>query len=201
MVAPRLLLALLALLSPSTAAAQGFERSGWQVRQGKWSFEPDGELRCEGSGISSLLYRRGPALQDLEISVEVMFLGPSSSAGLFFRAEGKRFYGETTFYQLEWYTAGPHHGKRLSLMIKKPMAWQQIVVPIQRDPPLRRWIELRVRALGDQLDAFVDGEQVFSKRDRGLRRAGGLGLHVFHARPVKFRRFKLSTPASSGGRR
>ncbi len=188
----RLPAALLLILASAAAAQEpGFAPGEWRIRQGKWRFEA-GELRCEGSSLSSLVEHRGKPLQDLELSVEVMFLGPSSSAGIFFRSEGRRFYGETTFYQFEWYTAGPHHGKRLSLMVKKPRAWQQIVVPIERDPPMQRWIRFRVRAQGDQLDAFIDDEKVFSKRDRSYRRAGSLGLHVFQARPVRFRRFQLT---------
>jgi hypothetical protein len=190
----RAVLLCVVLAWPAAAGAEesGFAPGDWRVRQGKWRFQPDGELRCEGSGISSLVEHRSGALRDLELSVEVKFPGPSSSAGIFFRAEGRRFYGETTFYQFEWYTAGPHHGKRLSLMVKKPRAWQQIVVPIVREPPLGRWIVLTVRAQGERIDAFVDGEQVFSKRDRSLLRAGRFGLHVFQARPVHFRRFRLT---------
>lgn len=194
MLSARAVLLCVALALPTTVGAEetGFASGDWRVRQGTWRFLPDGELRCEGSGISSLVEHRGGALQDLELTVEVKFPGPSSSAGIFFRAEGRRFYGETTFYQFEWYTAGPHHGKRLSLMVKKPRAWQQIVVPIVREPPLGRWIVLKVRAQGENLDAFVDGAKVFSKRDRSLLRPGRFGLHVFQARPVHFRRFRLT---------
>jgi hypothetical protein len=184
------------LLAASAAAAlaeeaPSFRRAEWRARQGKWRFEPGGELRCEGGTTSSLLYRRGFSARDLEVAVEVMFLGPGSSAGIFFRADGAKFYGETTFYQLEWYTEGRHHGKRLSLMIKKERSWQQIVTPVFRAPSYNRWIAFRLRAQGELIQAFVDGERVFEKRDRAYLRPGALGLHVFQPREVRFRRFQL----------
>lgn len=73
----------------------------WQAVQGKWSFEPGGQLVC--AGRSSLIYRKGVGAQDLDLIVDVMFLGPESSAGLVFRAAGRDYYRDTTFYQFEWY--------------------------------------------------------------------------------------------------
>jgi hypothetical protein len=179
------------LVAPAVAAEPAPLRPGdWQVRQGKWRFDPSGELLCEGRGMSSLLYRKGGLVRDLDLSVEVMFLGPESSAGLFFRAAGEHFYYDTTFYQFEWYTAGRHHDRRLSLMVKNPR-WKQIVTPVFRDPPYQRWITFHVRAQGEQIEAFIDGSRVFEKRDRTFLRPGRLGLHVFQARPVRFRNFRL----------
>jgi hypothetical protein len=170
--------------------ADPFAPEIWQSGQGKWRFEKNGEVLCEGSGYSSLLYRRGVKEKNLELSVEVMFLGPESSAGIFIRAAGKDFYYNTTFYQFEWYTRGHHHDRRLSLMKKNPR-WKQIVTPLVRDPPLEKWIQLRLRAKNDLLEAFVDGERVFEKRDQSFLREGGLGLHVFQPHPVRFRNFQL----------
>ena len=178
------MLALVAL--PAAAGEPAFVEGEWQVKQGKWRFE-DGELVCEGKGTSSLIYRKGFSARDLELAAEVKFLGKESSAGLVFRARGKSYYRDITFYQLEWYTEGHHHGTRLSLMRKTPR-WKQIVKPLFEAPPMGRWIRFRVVARGERLTCFVDGKKVFETRDRAFLRPGQVGLHVFQARAVRFRR-------------
>jgi len=174
---------------PATGLAAG---AGWQVKQGRWTFEGGaaGALTCQGQGTSSLVFRRGPPLRDLDASVQVMFSGPQSSAGIVLRARGRSYYHDMTFYQLEWYTEGRHHGRRLSLMKKFPR-WKQLVTPVIKAPPIGRWITLRVRAQGDRITCHVDGEQVFEIVDRSLREPGAVGLHVFQARTVTFRNFTL----------
>lgn len=185
-----------AVLGADPAAADApagtFSAEEWRSRQGRWRFEPSGEVVCEGASYSSMLERRKVSARDLDFSVEVRFLGPDSSAALYFRARGKGLYDDMTFYQLEWYTRGRHHGRRLSLMTKSPpWRWKQIVTPLERDAPLDQWIVLRVRARGEQLEAFVDGVRVFEKRDRTWVRSGSLGLHVFQPRRVRFRMPRL----------
>jgi len=189
-VALLLLVGLPALAEVPPGAPVGFTSERWQIRQGRWRFEPDGTLLCEGHGLSSLLFLKGEKLRDLDLSVEVMFLGPESSAGLVFRSAGEHYYDDMSFYQFEWYTEGHHHNRRLSLMTKNPR-WKQIVTPILRDPPMNRWVRFRVRAEGDHLQAFIDGAQVFDKRDRTFTKAGRLGLHVFQARQVRFRDLRI----------
>ncbi|HEY3352138.1 MAG TPA: family 16 glycoside hydrolase, partial [Polyangia bacterium] len=159
-------------------------------RQGKWRFEPTGELVAEGGGHSAYVLLTGARPRDLDLTVEVMFLTNESSAGLVLRASGARAFRDDTFYQYEWYTRGSHHDKRLSLMVKNPR-WVQIVTPVYPDAPLRRWIRLRVRAQGDLLECFADGKLVFTKRDRRFLRDGRVGLHVFMPRAVRFRGFQL----------
>lgn len=181
-----LMVALAAIPALAHAEAPAFTPAQWQPKQGRWRFE-GAELLCEGKGYSSLIYRRGLKARDLELSVEVKFFGPNASAGLFFRAQGAHFYRDTTFYQFEWYTAGRHHGTRLSLMRKTPR-WKQIVKPIFRAPPIGQWIKLRVRVQGDRIACFVDDKLVFSRRDTTFLRAGALGLHVFQPQAVRFRR-------------
>lgn len=187
----RLVLAL-SLLSTLHGAARAdapgasFDRQRWKVHQGEWRFE-EGELLCLGKGRSSLIYRQGLRARDVDISVDVRFSGRDSSAGIVFRSAGKRYYHDITFYQFEWYTRGHHHGRRLSLMRKTPR-WKQIVKPIVRDPPIDRWITFRVRARGPLIECFIDGEKVFSRRDRAFVRKGAVGLHVFQPRAVRFRR-------------
>jgi len=177
---------------PATAEPETvFEKRQWKVHQGKWRFEK-GELVCLGKGRSSLIYRRGFQARDFDLSVQVKFLGPDSSAGLVFRAAGKSYYRDITFYQYEWYTRGRHHGRRLSLMRKTPR-WKQIVPPILREPPMDRWITFRVRAKGELIECFVDSKKVFTRRDRAFVRKGSVGLHVFQPRAVRFRRPVLTT--------
>ncbi len=195
-------LLLAALLMPTSRAAADdqapatqavpFRADEWDVRQGGWRFDTNGDLWCEGRGRSALVYRRGARPRDLDMSVEVMFQGPESSAGLVFRGAGEH-YARETFYQFEWYTRGTHHDRRLSLMVKNP-GWKQIVKPVFPEAPYHRWITLRVRARGDLIDCFVDGALVFSRRDRTYLREGALGLHVWQPRAVRFRNFRLSAP-------
>lgn len=198
----------LLLALPSAAAASPASRlsrpanaalADWQVRQGRWRAGADGALVCEGASYSSLIYRKGFRARDFEVSVQVRFLGPESSAAIFFRAAGETFYEDTSLYQFEWYTRGHHHDRRLSLMIKNPpWRWKQIVTPIVEEAPLGKWIELRVRAEGELIQAFVDGKRVFEKRDKTFLRPGRLGLHVFQPRPVEFRSFRLQELTAPG---
>jgi hypothetical protein len=200
LVCPPVALALLLAPAPGSLAlgapgkdspsATALTRDRLSILQGRWRFEKDGTLLCEGSETSSLVVLKGTRARDLSLSVEVLFAGDESSAGLFFRAENERFFGAASFYQFEWYTRGHHHDRRLSLMTKNPR-WKQIVNPIQREAPLGRWIRLRVRAVCDHLEAFVDDVRVFERRDRALIRAGRLGLHVFQRRPVRFRALEV----------
>ncbi len=114
----RLPLLVTLLLAAAPAAAQapasqpGFHAADWQIRQGQWRFTDEGELECAGRGRSSLVYYTAAKARDLDVSVDVMFLGTESSAGIVFRAAGAP-YGRETFYQFEWYTRGTHHDKRL----------------------------------------------------------------------------------------
>jgi hypothetical protein len=183
----------LAAIGPRPARAQTeppltpFRAGDWDVQQDEWRFDPEGELRS--AGRRALVYHRTARPRDLDFAVEVMFLGPESSAGLVFRAAGAG-YGGTTFYQFEWYTRGRHHDRRLSLMVKNPR-WKQIVVPLYPEAPVDRWIALRVRARGDLIECFVDGRLVFTKRDRTFLRPGRVGLHVWQPRAVRFRGYRL----------
>jgi hypothetical protein len=181
-----------AAAAPASQPAAPFRAAEWQIRQGQWRFTDAGELECAGKGRSALVYHATAKPRDLDVSVDVMFLGPESSAGVVFRAAGEP-YGRETFYQFEWYTRGTHHDKRLSLMVKNPK-WKQLVKPTYPEAPFGRWITLRVRAVGDQLECFVDGQRVFQRRDRTYVRGGRVGLHVWQPRAVKFRRWRLSEP-------
>jgi hypothetical protein len=180
------------------AGAPRIRAKDWQGRQGRWRFGDDGVLETDGKTRSSVLVRRDVSARDLDLTVEVMFLGPESSAGFFFRAVGRSFYDDMTFYQFEWYTRGHHHDRRLSLMVKKPYwRWTQIVTPILREAPFNTWITFRLRAQGELIECWIDSARVFSKRDRTYLRAGRLGLHVFQPQRVRFRNLRLtalSTP-------
>jgi hypothetical protein len=178
--------------APASQPAGAFRAADWQVRQGQWRFTDAGELECAGKGRSSLVYHATARPRDLDLTVEVMFLGPESSAGIVFRAAGEP-YGRETFYQFEWYTRGTHHDKRLSLMVKNPK-WKQLVTPTYPEAPLKRWIALRVRVVGEVIECFVDGQRVFQRRDRTYLRAGRVGLHVWQPRAVRFRGWQLTPP-------
>ena len=165
-------------------------KEDWEVAIGKWTFE-NGEASCECKATSSLLYWKGARPKDFEASVEAWFLTSESSAGILFRERGEDFYEDATFYQYEWYTRGSHHDKRLSLIIKNPY-WVQIVTPKFPEAPLGRWIELKVRAEGDSLKTWLDGELSFEKKDATLVRTGRIGLHVFQPRKIRLRNFRLT---------
>jgi hypothetical protein len=164
-------------------------KEDWEVAIGQWTFE-NGEATCACKATSSLLYWKKDRPKDFDASVEVMFLTDESSAGIIFRERGEDFYEDAEFYQFEWYTRGSHHDKRLSLMRKNPY-WVQIVTPTTPEAPLKKWIELRVRAEGDHLETFVDGNVAFDKRDATFVRTGKIGLHVFQPRPIRIRNFRL----------
>ncbi|MBI2395147.1 MAG: DUF1080 domain-containing protein, partial [Deltaproteobacteria bacterium] len=155
-----------------------------------WTFE-NGEASCECKATSSLLYWKHAKPKDFDASIEVFFLTVESSAGIIFRERGEDFYEDATFYQYEWYTRGTHHDKRLSLMFKNPY-WVQIVTPKFPEAPLGKWIELRVRAEGDHLQSWVDGELVFDKVDKTFVRTGKIGIHVFQPRKIRLRDFRLT---------
>ncbi|GAC1518331.1 MAG: hypothetical protein NVS3B10_20220 [Polyangiales bacterium] len=176
---------------PSSAADRlPFDEAHWERAIGKWAFLPEGVAETDRSVMSSLLYLRAAPIRDFDASVEVMFLSSESSAGLVFRERGADFYEDATFYQLEWYTRGSHHDRRLSLMVKDRY-WIQLVSPREPIAPYGRWIRFRVRAERDHLQTWVDGEPVFDKHDARFVRAGRLGLHSFMPRLVRYRDFTL----------
>ena len=43
------------------------------------------------------------------------------------------------------------------------------------------------------LEGFVDGRLIFTQRDRRFLRAGRVGLHVFMAKAVRFRGYRLTS--------
>ncbi|MBK7398020.1 MAG: DUF1080 domain-containing protein [Myxococcales bacterium] len=163
----------------------------WELGPGKWTFEPDGTLACECKSNSHVIWWKASQPKDFDAAVEVQFLGDESSAGLLFRTQGQDFYNDMSFYQFEWYTRGTHHDKRLSLMRKNPY-WVQIVTPLYPEAPYKKWIDFRVRAEKDHLEAFIDGERVFDKKDATFVRGGRLGLHVFQPRRTLFRKWRLT---------
>ncbi|MGZ3453415.1 MAG: 3-keto-disaccharide hydrolase [Polyangiales bacterium] len=166
-----------------------FRREDWEIAIGQWSFE-NGEATCTCKATSSLLYWKKEKPKDFDASVEVMFLTDESSAGIIFRERGEDFYEDAEFYQFEWYTRGTHHDKRLSLMRKNPY-WVQIVTPTTPEAPLKTWISMRVRAVGDHLETFVDDKLAFEKHDATFVRTGKIGLHVFQPRPIRMRNWRL----------
>lgn len=174
----------------AAAEAVPLRREDWEVAIGKWTFEPNGEAWCECKATSSLLWWKRDRPKDFDASFEVKFLGPESSAGMLFRSKGEDFYQDAAFYQFEWYSRGTHHDKRLSLMKKNPY-WVQIVEPKYPEAPYGQWITMRVRAEGDRIRAFVDGEEVFDQRDATFVRPGKIGIHVFQPRKAHFRNWRL----------
>ena len=168
-----------------------FRREEWEVAIGKWTFDDaSGEVESDGKSMSSLMYFKGFRARDFELAVDVKFLKNESSAGILFREVGLDFYEDATFYQFEQYTRGSHHDRRLSLMYKSPY-WIQIVEPKYPVAPYDVWQRFRVRAEGDHLECFLDGERVFDKHDSTLMRGGRVGLHVFQPRSVRFRDFSV----------
>ncbi len=75
-------------------------------------------------------------------------------------------------------------------MVKNPY-WVQIVTPIEREPPLEKWIRFRVEAKGDRIRTFIDDQQVFDKVDTSYVREGRVGIHVFQPRKIRLRNFRL----------
>ena len=117
---------------------------------------------------------------------------------MLFRYQGQDFYGGATFYQFEWYTHGSHHDRRLSLMKKTWLGaegpyWIQIVDPKYPDAPIGKWVTYRVRAEGEHLQTWVDGEIVFDKQDKAFVRDGRVGLHTFMPRKMRYRGFKVES--------
>lgn len=154
----------------------------WEIGAGKWTFE-NGEASCECTS-GSVIYWKNDRPKDFAAAIDIFFLTVESSAGLVFREAGG------TFYQFEWYTRGTHHDRRLSLMVKNPY-WVQIVDPLEREPSIGKWIRYRVRAEGDHIETFIDGERVFDKTDRSYLREGRIGIHVFQPRKIRLKAFRV----------
>ncbi len=141
--------------------------------------------------MSSLLFSNERPVRDFDLSVEVLFERAESSAGILFREVGDDFLHDATFYQFEWYTDGSHHPKRLSLMRKNPY-WIQLVTPRSPSATYDRWYVYRIRAAGDHLQSWLDGELQFDVHDVTFVREGRIALHCFMPREVKFRNFTLT---------
>ncbi len=189
-------------VAPSASAAPvaleaAMRAEDWEGALGKWSFE-NGELVCEGKATSSAIFYKPFHAKDFDLSVQFQFDSLESSAGVLFRYQGQDFYGGATFYQFEWYTHGSHHDRRLSLMKKTWLGpegpyWIQIVDPKYPDAPIGKWVTYRVRAEGEHLQTWVDGELVFDKQDKAFVRDGRVGLHTFMPRRMRYRGFKVES--------
>ncbi len=170
----------------------------WAGAIGAWTFD-HGELVCEGKITSSAIFYEPLRPRDFDLSVQFEFESVESSAGVVFRDDGRDFHSAASFYQFEWYTRGTHHDKRLSLMKKMWAAgqegpwWIQIVEPKYPEAPLHEWRTFRVRAEGEHLRTWLDGELVFDKIDKTFVRAGRVALHTFQARKMRYRRFRIES--------
>jgi hypothetical protein len=186
-----------AAVAASAAPDPGMRPEDWEGALGKWSFE-NGELVCEGKATSSAIFYKPFHAKDFDLSVQFQFESMESSAGVLFRYQGQDFYGGATFYQFEWYAHGSHHDKRLSLMKKTWLGgdgpyWIQIVDPKYPEAPIGKWVTYRVRAEGEHLQTWVDGELVFDKQDKAFVRDGRVGLHTFMPRKMRYRGFKVES--------
>jgi hypothetical protein len=76
--------------------------------------------------------------------------------------------------------------------MRKNPYWIQLVTPRTPTAQYERWYTFRVRAEGDHLQTWLDGELQFDVREATFVREGRIGLHCFMPREVRFRSFTLT---------
>jgi len=153
-----------------------FEQGGvgsWQVVAGRWTVE---EMPDAASGHRALVQRAanefnvilapGGPYSDLDASVRFKPMAgrEDASGGLVFRFDGGRYYvvranALEDNFRLYYYDRGRH----------------QLASARTEPPALGRWHILRVVAVGEHVQAYLDGRLLLDHRDARFR-AGRVGL-------------------------
>jgi serine protease Do len=163
------------------------DKRQWEVIMGsRWS-QRAGVIRAQtpgqGFGGRTLCLSRDevPEEGDYEVGVSVRLVNESGAAGLVFCADGgDRHYG---FY--------PSGGKlRLTRFDGADVYSWTILADVAVENYRREdWNALRVRVTEEELVCWVNGEQVLSVADTGLR-GGRVGLCKFRDTEAEFRAFR-----------
>jgi Domain of Unknown Function (DUF1080) len=154
-----------------------FERKGieeWKTVDGKWTVEemakaPSGKrvlmLRPQGSDFNVIVAPGGP-YSDVDVSVRFMPISgkEDASGGIIFRfSEGKYYVVRANAlennFRLYYYDNGR----------------SQLATATVQPPTLGQWHTLRVVAVADRIQAYLDGKLLLDHRDSRFR-SGQVGL-------------------------
>ena len=138
--------------------------SGWSWSSGSWSALA-GWVIAPASG-ASLLTRNGATFSDLSYSALVSATSTSGSIGLVFRVQDTANY-----YRFVW-TGASRLIERVDGGSPTPVASQTAGAFIAN-----RWYHLEVRAVGDRLTVYLDGQSILNGTDATFA-SGSVGFYV-----------------------
>jgi hypothetical protein len=176
----RVIMAQAAELSvPETAAVERFDfeledLKGWKTIDGQWAVEampgaPSGERvvvqRAVKNAFNVIVAPGGP-YTDVDLSVRFRPISgrEDASAGLVFRFAGGRYYvvranALEDNVRLYYYDRSRH----------------QLATTTVQPPALGQWHTIRMVAMGDHIQAYLNGQRILDHRDTRFR-AGQVGL-------------------------
>ncbi len=164
---------------PSGAQVERFDfeqkgTEGWKTVDGQWAVEdmpgaPSGKrvlmLRPKGNAFNAIVAPGGP-YGDVDVSVRFKPISGSEDAlgGIVFRFDEGRYYvvranALENNFRLYYYDRGRH----------------QLATARVQPPALGQWHTLRVVALGDRIQAYLNGKLPLDHRDSRFR-SGQVGL-------------------------
>ncbi len=164
---------------PGTAQVERFDFEqkgieGWKTIDGQWAVEdmpgaPSGKrvlmLRPKGSAFNVIVAPGGP-YRDVDVSVRFKPISGSedASGGIMFRFTEGRYYvvranALENNFRLYYYDRGRH----------------QLATARVQPPALGQWHTLRVVAVGDHIQAYLNGKRLLDHRDSRFR-SGQIGL-------------------------
>lgn len=153
--------------------------ANWRQRSGRILVEDPGD----GFGGRALcLFQEPPEDETYEAAVSVKLDDESGAAGLVFAADGgQRHYG---FY--------PSAGQMRLTRFDGPSVYAWTILEQAASPHYRPgdWNHLMARVEPDRIRCFVNGEEIFSSPDAGLR-GGRAGLAKFRRTKAQFRGFQM----------
>jgi hypothetical protein len=164
---------------PETTTVERFDfeqkgTDGWKIVDGQWTVEemagaPSGKraliLRPQGSDFNVIVAPGGP-YTDVDVSVRFKPISgrEDASGGIVFRfSEGKYYVVRANALENNFRLYYYDRGRR------------QLATATVQPPPLGQWHTLRIVAVGDHIQAHLNGKLLLDHRDSRFK-AGQIGL-------------------------
>jgi hypothetical protein len=169
--------------------------TSWETVSGRWMLEDRGDRttlrQTATNGAFHLVLLRKPALTSVDVSVDFRPISGEvdASGGIVFRAlDGANYYVvRANSLEGNFRLYATADGQR-----------QQIATASTAPPKLGTWHTLRVVAVGDHLQAYLDGRLLIDYRDSRFS-AGRIGLWTKADAVTEFANLKVTGVAAAGG--
>ena len=171
----------------ATSLFNGSDLAGWTGDESLWRVE-DGEIVGTSPGIKHNSFLVSDLLlEDFELTVEVKLIPNSENSGIQFRSVPLED-GEMRGYQADM---GQEWWGKLYEESARGMLWDK---PGKQYVKTDDWNEYRIRAVGDHIQTWLNGNLCVDLKDPQGDRRGVTGLQIHSGGPmeVRFRNFRLN---------